>query len=267
MRYDFKYAGRSLSEFYGVTISRPPIEIAAYDGEHVDIPGHNGSDYIDKKRYKDVQFTRKIGFIQRRMPDNPVQKLIEWLGYLHGYQEFEDTDHPGMVTYADLKDPGSIRNELNVYLKAELKFQRVPFWYDKRALTTGIELPDAAALEAGVRLFNPYPLDAAPLIRVEMKSGALSGNTQFRIRYDNTSFTYLTSRLPLGTASAFRKYVYMDCDTGEVYTKLNDSDTTVQYADVDAPDLLKPGETLFGLLSGWSNTVESMMIIPRWRCL
>lgn len=270
MGYDFKFGGTALSEFYGVTTSRPYFEIAGYDGEFKKIPGRSGDEYIDNKRYENVVFTLKIGFIIRRMPDEPVDKLTEWLSYKHGYYEFEDTDHPGMVTYAALKNPQRIKNELNCYLKTELKFTRIPFWYQKSALTNPVSLPDAAALEAGVRLFNPYPLDAAPLIRVELKPEVYSttGGFPFDIRFGSDTYRYRTNNLPLGDSSAeFRKYVYFDCDTGEVYTKRSDSDTTVQYADYDAPDLLKPGETLVGLASGWNTAVVSMQITPRWRRL
>lgn len=265
MSYDFTFAGIELSSLHGVTTERPPHEVAEYDFELVDIPGRSGSEYIDNKRYKNVTMTRKIGLIQRSATaqDTIVENLIEWLAYSQGYQEFEDSDHPNMVTYAVLTNFAEVQTLLRRYHKATLKFSRVPFWYQKEGLEpTEIDLSETAP---SISLTNPFKISSKPLIRVEVKDGATSGNQIIRfsvttggvLRY----FNYTINR----TIYSGTNYV-LDIDCENATVRLYNSNTD-NYISDDLPSEFSVGVSSISIPVSYVQYVKAMKIFPRWRCL
>lgn len=265
MSYDFKFAGVALSSLHGVTTARPPYEVAEYDFELVDIPGKSGSEYIDNKRYKNVPMTRQIGMIQRPIssPDTIIDDLIDWLAYSQGYQEFEDSDHPNMVTYAVLTNFAEVQTVLRRYHKATLKFSRVPFWYPKEGLEpTQIDL---SVTVPSISLTNPFKISSKPLIRVEVKDGVTSANQFIRFNVStggsSKNFSYVINR------NFYNQTGYtldVDCDNATV--RLYNSSTD-DYISDNLPSEFSVGVSSVSIPESYVQYVKAMKIFPRWRCL
>ena len=62
-KYNFKFGKYWLSEFGAVSAEEPTVEIAQRDISFISIPGKDGDDCIDNKRYSNVEFKRKIVFV------------------------------------------------------------------------------------------------------------------------------------------------------------------------------------------------------------
>ena len=255
MSYDFTFAGIELSSLHGVTTERPPREVAEYDFELVDIPGRSGSEYIDNKRYKNVPMTRKIGLIQRpaTAQDTIVESLIEWLAYSQGYQEFEDSDHPNMVTYAVLTNFAEVQTLLRRYHKATLKFSRVPFWYKKSGLEP-ISL-DLSQLTPRKNLYNPYKIYSEPIITIHTTEGSPTP-VYFQLTHNSVTKNY--------TYPGVSGDVDMVIDCEEQVLKIV-SGGSVTYYNNEIPQSLEQGWTLFELTD--KQRINSVKITPRWRCL
>lgn len=264
MSYNFKFAGFALSEFYAVSTKRPPIEVAEYDGTLTSIPGKSGDEFLDNKRYKNVPMTREVGFVDRlgATPADLEKRFINWLAYVHGYQEFEDSDHPGMVTYAVLENFPEVQRELELIHKARLKFSRVPYWYSKAGLTP-IVFSSQAEAETGAVLNNPYPADACPLIDIKVTSAALASGAYLRlivggVTYSNTYNIY--------GVNSTRDHIIFDFEEKEIRAQSADGSDVYYSAGTPSPPL-PTGETTIQLGVSTSGSVDSMTIIPRWRCL
>ena len=63
MAYDFKFGKYWLSELGATSAEEPPVEIAQRDITFISVPGKDGKDCIDNKRYDNVEFKRKIAFV------------------------------------------------------------------------------------------------------------------------------------------------------------------------------------------------------------
>ena len=270
--YNFKFAGVALSDFFGVTTTRPPREVAEYDFSLLDIPGRSGSEYLDNKRYKNVPMIREIGFAQHSYNyiDNLVEKVINWLAYRQGYQEFEDSDHPGMITYAVLTNFNEVQTILRRHHKATLKFSRVPFWYDKAGLNPIVV--EGNATNNYLVLNNLNPIESKPLIEIVLKSSVTSASS-FEMKYifggtETEDYTYNLSSLPITTAnSTLRKYIFFDTENEEVRLSTAETGGDIAYADVSMIKGFKPGKIQLCVWSGYSTTTDAMKIVPRWRCL
>lgn len=66
MAYDFKFGKYWLSELGATSAEEPPVEIAQRDITLISVPGKDGKDCIDNKRYDNVEFKRKIAFVGGR---------------------------------------------------------------------------------------------------------------------------------------------------------------------------------------------------------
>ena len=261
MSYEFKFAGRSLSDLYGVTTKRPDIEVARYDGQRYTIPGKNGDEFRDNKRYLNVSMKRSIGFAQRPagyIPDL-VDQLINWLAYAHGYQEFEDTDHPGLITYAVLENFDSVRIQLRRYHFATLQFSRVPFWFKKTSVSESHYTKAEAA--SGVTLNNPYPLFSQPLIRIELDVFPTTSSPIIAVSLDSALLFYYEYSRAANDQSSF----IIDTESLQAYIKKNTGE--IQYVDADVSEKLifKSGSTTLKLQN--TANVYKLHVTPRWRCL
>ena len=121
MAYDFKFGKYWLSEL-GATSAEEPL---------ISVPGKDGKDCIDNKRYDNVEFKRKIAFVGGRdikVKEKETQ-LINSFAYMQGYQDFEDNSHPGLVAEAALRNFNDVQRTLRTLHTAELSFSRKPFWY------------------------------------------------------------------------------------------------------------------------------------------
>lgn len=267
--YDFKFAGYELSYFFGVTTERPPREITQYDFTLLSLPGKDGDDYIDNHRYKNVTMVRNIGFLQKPSNhiDDLVEKVISWLAYAQdGYHEFEDSDHPGLVTYAVLTNFEQVTTTLRRYHQAKLEFSRVPFWYKKSAL----DFRSCSPADS-ITLINPFKLESKPIVRFELENET-TGSTVIGIHLTNNGktedFTYGVFR----TKYPGKGFVEVDCEknTARVETQNPSYPFNVikDYINMTLPSGLKTGETIinFGNYStSYGN--GNVLFAPRWRCL
>ena len=264
MGYDFTFAGQSLSDFFGVTTARPPREIAERDFEMIKIPGRSKLEYIDNKRYENVNMTREIGLIRRPLnaPETIVEDIIDWLTYSQGYQEFEDTDHPGMVTYAVLTNFNEVQTLLRRYYKAKLKFSRVPYWYDK----SGLQRQAAADPSVGIQLQNPYWTTSKPLIECVIKQ-PINNNMQFKLRVNGTDYLYKMSRLPFYSGQE-RPYMYIDTEDQEIRMQTTEAGANIAYADEAMPEQFEEYYlNSVSIYTGYPDVVTALYVTPRWRCL
>lgn len=254
--YNFKFAGVALSDLGGVTTERPPREVAQYDFTLLDIPGRSGDEYIDNKKYKNVQMTRKVGFVERSYAhiDDLVEKIINWLAYHQGYQEFEDTDHPGMVTYAVLTNFAEVQTVLRRYHKATLKFSRVPFWYLKSA--TEAQAVSLTPATPTITLNNPFLIESRPIFTFETVAGA---HFSFAFTLVNNGITEQYTYYNVSGSTT----MVIDCEE-EVLKLISGGSTT--YKDLTIPKHFATGSTTFNLTAGKSG-LSSISIVPRWRCL
>lgn len=273
MAYDFKFGDRWLSELGARCTEVPEVEIAQRDVTFIQIPGKDGDDCIDNGCYRNVEFKRKIGFIGNKntsVRDKEDAIINEW-AYLQGYQSFEDTDHPGLVTEAALKNFGAAKRKLRTFHSAELAFTRKPFWYLKTALEE-ISLDLSALRGGGVELFNPFPAEAKPLFRFDMTFPSASTQST----YDATLPLAITanfggvyerrSYVMLGvTITRTHHFVVIDIENQQI-TVQNESGNIRSFVDKPIPAPIGKGKAVIELTQQYG--IESgVYITPRWRCL
>ena len=251
-RYEFKFGDNWISELGAISTETPPVEIAQRDYELIDIPGKDGSDYIDNGRYNNVEFQRSISLIGRKnFPvEDKAATFINAYAYLQGYQSFEDTDHNDMVTEAVLTNFNEINRKLRTLNTATLKFSRKPYWY----LKSGLEYRemDLSASLATTSFDNPFLLPSKPLIAFTTTGGS-PAFFQYRVITNGVQINYDCPSVPGGET------IIIDCEK-----------CTAIYGSNRAPYIIPEG---FGLgrstvqiVSG-KDRIASARIAPRWRCL
>ena len=252
-RYNFKFGDNWISELGAISTETPGIEIAQRDYELIDIPGKNGSDYIDNGRYNNVEISRSISLIGRR--DFPVSDkaatLINTFAYLQGYQPFEDTDHNDMVTEAVLTNFAEVNRKLRTLNTAKLKFSRKPFWYFKSGLV--FKDIDLTRTLAQTSFDNPFPIESKPIIIFTITSGSPT-SFQYRITTPEGQKNYDCINVSGNTT------LTIDCE------KCTAIVGTGTYAPFDIPAGFSVGRSTFQLISG-ADRISSVKIAPRWRCL
>ena len=263
MSYDFKFGDLWLSEFRGVTTAKPTRDIALYDGELKDIAGKSGSEFIDNHRYKNVVFTREIAFNFDKgwRIENLSDRVIEWLAYAQGYQDFEDTLHEGMVTKAVLMNFSEVVSVLSDKLNtATLKFSRIPFWFRKDSLV--LKQLDLTAESPSITLKNPYKLPSEPLIMIQFRDGDTSpASVQYSLTNGGVTQVFSYSGIPVNNSVR----LFIDCEEQEVRSGTAASNN-LKYLDLSLPAGFNTGETTFSMLGDLSR-FGAVAVAPRWRCL
>lgn len=250
MAYNF-YFGDFESD--KVFVEPPNVEMAQRDGVLISIAGKSGDEYIDNGRYKNVEFERKISIIKKgnQSVKQIADEVVDALAYLHGYQDFEDTDHEYLFTKAVLTNFAEVNRDMRNLYRATLRFSRIPFWYSNDG-----NQYQTVPLSTKLKVFkNPYKLVAAPLIEINKDQGGLNpGN--FRYSITNSSGRTTTYFAPYFSAAGT---TVIDCEK--------------QVIEFNGTKLL--GETPTGFIEG-SNTFEildplnlisGIRIKPRWRRL
>lgn len=262
-KYNFKFGGSWLNRFGAVSAEPPPLEIAQRDVTFVKIPGKNGDDCIDNHRYGNVEMKRKIAVIGDA--DGKAKALIRHLAYLQGYQEFEDTDHPGMVTRAALTNFSTAQRRLRTLRTAELVFTREPFWYLKSGLEE-ITLDTLQLTGTGVTFNNPYPGEAEPIIRFYITnntSSPIACAINFSMRTTQNGETlsaYFNETLTFPASYSVLEY---DLDRRQAAIKNTDGEV-YQYRSLNLPYPFG-SETVLQLHN--TDKIAAVTVVPRWRCL
>ena len=253
---DFKFGGCRLSEFGGRLTERVGIEIAQRDVTLVDIPGKDGSDCIDNGRYKNVDFTRSIALTGDDLAER-TSLLIRHFAYRQGYAEFEDTEHPGMVCEAILTNFTEVVRELRTLRTATLNFSRKPYWYLKAGLLEQ-QLDLTALTGDGITLYNPFPAEAKPLVRIYYPNGTVISKIKLTI---NGAAYQLPVSAPFTVSGLFFEY---DLENKRAAWKTA-AGAINSFPDMSISEPFRPGtNTIAAKLTG---TPSAVKIIPRWRCL
>jgi len=270
MAYDFKFGKYWLSELGATSAEEPPVEIAQRDITLISVPGKDGKDCIDNKRYDNVEFKRKIAFVGGRdikVKEKETQ-LINSFAYMQGYQDFEDNSHPGLVAEAALRNFNDVQRTLRTLHTAELSFSRKPFWY----LKTGLEempLDINALISDGVEIINPFPAAAKPLYRFNMNFNGTGETTTCRVSLSvtaNYDGVYEERRISKSGVriTATHHFVVLNLEKQHA-TVQDESGDIYSYVDMDLPAPIGEGRAIIKII--YQSKTVGLSIIPRWRCL
>ncbi|MGN0489399.1 MAG: hypothetical protein ACI4HO_09080 [Ruminococcus sp.] len=252
IKQDIYFAGTWLSDLGGRLKDLPTIEIAERDVELIEIPGRSGDIVLDKKRYKNVEFSREISLINR-MRNTPtrdqIQKAISCFCYKIGYQEFRDTQHLGAFTKAILLNTSDVIRELPRFTTAELKFSRIPYWYtDEGQIWIYLEGTTTRTKE----FYNPYQFSA----EADYSITCSPGNTDIVINGVRYSATF-TEDYDTFYVDTFQKQLMLINNLGD-YKALSGV----------FPSELQPGNnTVSIVIENKSIVVREMKVKPNWRFL
>lgn len=268
-KYNFRFGDTWLSEFGAVCTEEPTIEIAQRDVSFIDIPGKDGSDCVDNKRYKNVDFTRDIALVGRKVSsanDKAIQ-LVNNYAYLQGYQPFEDTDHNGLITEAALTNFGDITKSLRTMHTAQLKFTRKPYWYLKESLE---EFPlGEDVYNGGVEFINPYPSTACPVIRFYLNTSEHSEISTATINFSLASTydgVYQTKSYETKNLRFDYEHSILDYDIENRRVCVHSSEGQIlSFIDTDVPAPIGAGSTVLKITK--RGDFKSASIFLRWRCL
>lgn len=254
---NFKFGKYWLSQFGGRLLDVPKIEIAQRAFNIIDIPGRDGSSFVDYGYYKNVEFERKIGLISTITGSTStelIDSLINWLAYSVGYQEFRDTQHNGCYTKAILTNFEEISRELRVYSTATLKFNRKPAW--KADSGTQILTYTGEQIFNGIELYNPYLLNAKPKIIFYTKNVKAS-NIYFWFNDKQSTFIKATG------------YSALEVDFENLNAISKNSETDYTVIDGTFGETLQAGKNIFKVYKqpDTNNPVTKIDIIPNWRRL
>lgn len=259
---DFRFGTTWLSDVGCRLTTVPPVEIATRNVSLIDIPGRDGAECIDNGFYNNVEFTREIGFVNKLGEIAPENKVINWLAYLQGgYYEFEDTQHPGEITYAVLTNFGQIQKQLQRIHKATLQFSRHPYWYSKNGLIKQKYTTDEM-IGGTVEILNPYNLNTKPIFYFHMKG---SINTKQKISFEIIVNDVKYSYVDVPYINVYSKIV-LDCEKEQMYVTDN-RDNIYKYVDISKVPQLLVGSNKISISSDDSENIDSISIIPRWRKL
>lgn len=242
--HDFTFNGTSLSSLGGRIVQTPVHYVASRNVEFIKIYGQSGDEVIDNDSYDNVDFTVKIAFLPRlaqQTAQNLAKAIIDWLAPLqNGYYTYRDTLNPGYFTKAILKNFNEVRRDLRTVLTANLKFNRVPFWYKDSGLTP-LTFTDQALL------VNPEVYTAEPIIT--LTAATTLNNIKLTINGVETAFN-------IGSQYAN----IFDCVTKQNYKIQNGQKV---YLSTNLPPDLSPGENLITM----STSQVTCSIVPNWRRL
>ena len=257
MAYDFKFGKYWLSELGATSAEEPPVEIAQRDITFISVPGKDGKDCIDNKRYDNVEFKRKIAFVGNgdfKAQEKEIN-LINHFAYLQGYQDFEDNSHPGLVTEAALRNFNDVQRTLRTLHTAELSFSRKPFWYLKSGLAE-MTLDINALTSDGVEIINPFPAAAKPLSTCRV---SLSVTANYDGVYEERRISKSSVRI-----TATHHFVVLDLEKQHA-TVQDENGDIYSYVDMDLPDPIGEGRAIIKII--YQSKTVGLSIIPRWRCL
>lgn len=251
MRYDFSFGGTWISELGAMVSERTELEIAQREGELIKIQGKDGDDYIDYGSYKNVDMSRPVSMISKHgiSAEQKAQNFIYEYAYLQGYQLYEDTDHPDLVTEAVLQNFDEVNKEMRSMYSTTLKFSRKPFWFLKSGLEyKAVDLSPETPI---VTFNNPYKVESKPIIKILATGGSPTAVT-YKLTVGGTETTY--------TAGINGNSItIIDCEKQTI--KVGTS-----YGNFEVPKGFGIGENTFKLTAGKSR-ITSIEISPRWRCL
>lgn len=154
----FIFGNIDTRDYEGIYVYFDDIDaIPSRVGEFIEIPGRNGSFYLDKGRYEDVTHTYDIV----AMTMEAGRDLINAISSQVGYQRLEDSFNPNELysaVFTSEVEPNVPTDREQMTFK--LMFTRKP----QRFLTSG---ETAIDVDSGDTLTNPTLFESSPLLEVE----------------------------------------------------------------------------------------------------
>lgn len=219
------------SKDYGLYISGSgTFNAPERDITKVEIPGKNGELLIDNERFKNITGSYPA-FIRHKFKDY-TKEVREWLLGRSGYFRLMDSYNPEYFRLASFSGPIDFETRvLNRSGECEIAFDCKP----QRFLNEGdYFLP----VQEGMKLYNPTPFTALPLIRVYGTGGTiLVGNTVMQI-------------------SSIDEYVDIDCEMQNAYKGAENCNKNVSNTFPELPE----GETAIR----YEGNITQVEIKPRW---
>lgn len=226
------FNNHALTDF-GVYISGTGIYGSAErDYEEVEVPGRNGSVYLDNNRFKNVEVTYPA-FILGGNFSSDIANLRAFLGSSPGYHRLDDTYYPNeyrMAIYA-----GPFEPEVHDSLEGA-SFDLTFICKPQRFLKSG---DNAQNVSSGDTIYNPTYYTSKPLIRV-VGSGTITINSVSVQINENSDYTDL------------------DCELEDAYHNNDNRNGNVVTPNIDYPSLVSGANTI--TYSGFT----SVTITPRW---
>ncbi len=239
----FTFNGHS-SEELGVRIqSKNTYSSGKRDLSLVSIPGRDGDLVNSNGRYANstVSYTCFIPAKTIAELSTKVRNVKKWLfADCDQYHELTDTYYPTFTRMAIFNSKLDIKDELSVVGIFTATFSCKPFRYLISAL-------DIAEIESGATLYNPFPFESKPSMRI---TG--SGNVVLTISNSEGTKVYRFNSVD----------GYVECDS-ELMNCFKGTVLKNSYFVADDFPKLAYGENVIS----WTGSVTRVDIAPRWWCL
>lgn len=230
------------SRDFGIEVeTAPDYQAAQRNVRDLDVPGRNGSLYIDDNTFANVERAYSVSFVSKD-EDGPESfrsissAIAEWLAYTSGYCKLTDSYEPDYYRLARFIDEFQIDNIYNQAGSFELKFDCRP----ERFLVSGVE---PVTITSGQYLINPTKFAAKPLIQITGSGNAslYVGSRRVQIAMGTT---YTTATI--------------DCEKEHVYTGSTSLDSITTLTGGGFP-ILQNGKTTITF-----SNISSLKITPNW---
>ena len=154
----FVFGNIDTRDYEGIYVYFDDVDaIPSRVGEFIEIPGRNGSFYLDKGRYEDVTHTYDIVALTMEAGRDLINAISSQVGY-HRLEDSFNPDEFYSAVFTSEVEPNVPTDREQMTFK--LMFTRKP----QRFLTSG---ETAIDVDSGDTLTNPTLFDASPLLEVE----------------------------------------------------------------------------------------------------
>ena len=217
--------------------------------ETVTIPGRSGALRLTADGFENVKVKYRCWY--KGSPER-ASEVADWLFASGEYGELRDTYHPGRYRMAAFDGPLDIANIFNEFGRADLTFTAQPqLWADSGKNTVQI-LPSGEERVYQGTLFNPYPFEARPLIRL-VGTGAATLSVGVAGSAD---------KYGAFSVEGVEEYIDIDCETLNAYK--GDQNCNRDLKGWTKFLRLWPGENLITIAGVLTQTITAVQITPRW---
>lgn len=215
----------------------PARPIPKRKSESFSVPGRSGDVIAAQDAWENVEQSYDI-YLSAEAAGLPIVsgRVVEWLMQPRGYARLEDDYNPDIFRMAIFLGSVDLKNTLNAFGRASIKFNCQP----QRWLKSGETPWSSAGSEA---LVNPTGFPALPLIVVH---GSGSGT--------------VTVGAATVSISAITDGMVLDCAEGEAYAESGGTVSNLNTAISGDFPVLGAGETAVSFTGG----VTAVEITPRW---
>lgn len=231
MKHSLFFDGVDICDYNAYIIAQDVFNAPEKEYEEINIPGRNGTLFIDREKYKNI--TVSYAAVMLDGFQSSANRLRNFLASRTGYKRLEDTYHPDEYYLACYRGETQIKTTSRFDVgKFILNFSRKP----QRFLKSG---ENAIILNDSAIIANPELTTAKPLIRVY-------GSGTIDVGY--TSFTVDKSE---------HEYVDIDSEIEDIYCGTANCNSLVTLTDFP---VLGAGETQVNIGEG----ITRVEITPKW---